>query len=491
MFNRKRFIFIVSILMLALVVQACGSTPATEAPAAAPTEAPAAEPTEAPAEEPTEAPAEEPAASEESVEFRVLIAFTDKRLDYTREQAAKFMELYPQYNVVVEGLGSYNEVFEAAMLSVEQGNAPGVIQFYEAATQEARDAVTADGEPLIKSVTDALGGKTEINGVKVVLDDIVDAPRNYYSLDGKMQSVPWNTSSTIMFSNMSIFEAAGVEKVPETWAEVDAACEAIMALDDAPDGCIAWPNHSWLVEQTLAQQGELFVNEDNGRSARATEVFMAGDGVTSYVQWWKDIYDKGYYLYTGKQRDWGGTTDLFNAQQVAMLLTSSSLATSVTDTGKEAGYEVEASFMPYSQDVPRHGNIIGGATLYLINNLSPEAETGALMFMNYFQNPESAAGWHKLTGYIPITQPAVDLLESEGWFEENPNYMVATNQLADSEPTPASLGPLVGNFMAIRDVFTAAVEKILVEDADVAETMKTANEEANALLADYNLLYGE
>ncbi|MBT7599963.1 MAG: extracellular solute-binding protein [Anaerolineae bacterium] len=327
--KRKFFILVASLLVLAFAVQAC-ATPA-EAPAA---EEPAAE--EPVAEEPA---AEEPAVEEsaEPIEIRVLIAFTDKRLDFTREQATAFNEQFPQYNVVIEGLGSYNEVFEAAILSVEQGNPPSVIQFYEAATQEARDAVTANGNPLIKSVTDALGGQTEVNGVKVVLEDVVDAPKNYYSLDGKMESVPWNTSTTIMFTNMSIVEAAGVTDVPETWEEVDAACESIMALDDAPDGCIAWPNHSWLIEQTMAQQGALFANQDNGRDGRATEVYLSSEGATNYIQWWKDSYDKGYYLYTGVQRDWGGTTDLFNAQQVAMLLTSSSLATSVTDAGNEAG----------------------------------------------------------------------------------------------------------------------------------------------------------
>jgi len=470
MFKHKNFI--VSLLVLVFVISAC--TSATEVPTIAPTVPSTAVPVDA-----------------EPLEIRVSIAFTDKRLDWTNERAAEFNALYPEYNVVIDPVGSYNEVFQAAMLGAEQGNPPAIIQFYEAATQEARDAVLPNGEPFIKSVTDALGGKTELNGVKVVLEDVVDAPRNYYALNGALQSVPWNTSTTIMFTNMSILAAAGVSKVPETWAEVEIACAAIMVLDDAPDGCIAWPNHSWLVEQTMAQQGELFVNEDNGRSARATEVYLASDGVIGYVQWWKDLYDAGYYLYTGKVRDWGGTTNLFNAQQVAMLLTSSSMATSLTDAGKEAGYEVKASFMPYNQDIPRKGNLIGGATLYLLNGLEPDVETGALMFMNWFQTPENSASWHKLTGYIPITQSAVDLLESEGWFATNPNYKVATLQLDDSEATPASLGPLVGNFMVIRDIFTAATEKIMVEDVDVVETMNTANEEANSALADYNLIYSE
>ena len=84
--------------------------------------------------------------------------------------------------------------------------------------------------------------------------------------------MPWNTSSTLLYANNTYLDAAGVAEVPETWAEVEAACEAIMALDDAPTGCITWPNHGWFFEQSIAQQGGLLANNDNGRSARADEV---------------------------------------------------------------------------------------------------------------------------------------------------------------------------------------------------------------------------
>ncbi len=60
--NKNRFLLIVALLMLGLIVVACGGG------AAEPTEAPAEEPTEAPAEEPTEAPAEEEVAEEPAEE---------------------------------------------------------------------------------------------------------------------------------------------------------------------------------------------------------------------------------------------------------------------------------------------------------------------------------------------------------------------------------------------------------------------------------------
>jgi sn-glycerol 3-phosphate transport system substrate-binding protein len=63
-------------------------------------------------------------------------------------------------------------------------------------------------------------------------------------------------------------------KPPATWQELEAACQKIMALPDAPQGCVTWPNHGWFYEQWMAQQNALLANNDNGRAARATQVFL-------------------------------------------------------------------------------------------------------------------------------------------------------------------------------------------------------------------------
>ena len=431
------------------------------------------------------------AQDDDKIEIPVWIGFTDGRLDWTRELAAEFNELYPEYNVVIEGYPSYNDAFDATLLAADQGNPPAVTHFFEAATQEARDAVTADGSPLFKSVEEAIADRTEINGVPVVLDDVVSAAADYYTLDGEFTSMPWNTSSAIMFNNMDILEAAGIEEIPATWGEIEAACAAIAELEDAPESCITWPNHSWFFEQSLGQQGALLANNGNGREARADEVFINSEEAIDYMTWWDSLNDAGYYVYTGTVRDWSGTYNLFIAQDVAFLIYSSSDTSLIMGDSAEAGFAAQASFMPYNENREFEGNLIGGATLWLNNGLAPEVEEGALMFMNWFSNPENAAAWHQLTGYIPITNPAIDLLQEEGWYDENPNSLVASEQLAAAEDTLATRGALIGNFVAIRDVITAAAEDILLNDVDVTERLTEANEEANELLEDYNELFAE
>lgn len=430
-----------------------------------------------------------PALAQDPTEIRVWIAFTDGRLDWTRERADEFNAAFPDYNVVVEGYASYEALFDAAALAFEQGTQPAILQYFEVATQDARDARLPDGTPWFVSVESALAGRDEVNGVPVVLDDVVSAAANYYTLDGEFTSMPWNTSSAIMFTNSEMLAAAGIDEIPDTWQGITAACETIMMMEGAPDNCITWPNHGWFFEQSVGQQGGLLANNENGRAGRATEVFIASEAGIAYVEWWASLNEAGYYIYTGAQRDWTGTYNAFIAQQVAFLIYSSSDTTLITNDSAAAGFTATASFMPHNGDVEYVGNLIGGASLWLSNGLDEGTQDGALMFLNWFSNAENAASWHQFTGYIPITNSAITLLEEEGWYEASPNSLVASEQLAAAQPGPATAGALIGGFVAIRDTVTAAIEDVLVNGTDVTEALTAAEVDANTILEEYNLLY--
>ena len=423
-------------------------------------------------------------AQDEPVEIAVWISFADYRLDWTNEVAAEFNAMFPQYNVVITGGYSYEEVFAQVAVAAEQGELPAVVHFFEAGTQDARDS------GLFKSIADALGDRTEINGLEVGLDDIIGPVRAYYTLDGQFTSMPWNTSSAIWFSNMNILNAAGITEPPTTWGEVDAACEAIMALDNAPEYCFSWPNHGWFFEQWLAQQNGLYVNNDNGRAERATEVAFNSDAGVAILAWMNDMYDKGYLYYSGAQGgdSWATVDQAYQTQQVAMAAYSSSDTTVYTQMGVDNGFETVASFLPYNEETGWTGNLIGGATLWLVDGLDPAVEDGALTFLVYLANTENAAAWHQLTGYIAIRNSANEMLEAEGWFDENPNQTVAAQQLSESQVTPATSGALVGGFPAIRNVVTAAIDRVLLTDEDPAAILEAAAAEANTIIEEYNLL---
>jgi sn-glycerol 3-phosphate transport system substrate-binding protein len=425
-----------------------------------------------------------PAAfAQEPTTVNVWVAFDDYRLDWANDVASAFNEAHPQYNVVITGGHSYETMFAEATVAGEQGDLPAAVHFFEAGTQDARDS------GLFKPVEEAIAGRTEIDGVPVPTDflGVVGA---YYTLDGVFTSFPWNTSSAIWFNNMTILNAAGVMDPPATWADVEAACDKIMAMDTAPEYCFTWPNHGWFFEQWLAQQDGLFVNNGNGRDARATEVAFNSDAGVAILTWLDDMYNKGYLFYSGAQGgdSWSTVDTAYSTQEVAMAAYSSSDTTLYTQYGVDGGFETVTSFLPYNDDTGWTGNLIGGGTLWLTDGLDPAVEDGALAFLSFVDNPENAASWHQLTGYMAVTQSGNDLLASEGWFEENPNQTTASDQLAQSTITPATSGALVGGFPAIRTEITGAIDRVLLTDDDPAAVLADAADAANTIIEEYNLL---
>ncbi|MCJ2542838.1 extracellular solute-binding protein [Thermostichus vulcanus] len=416
-------------------------------------------------------------------DVKVWIAFTDNRLDWAREKAAEFNEQFPQYNVTVEGYGNYEEIQQATDLAIQQNAAPAVVQWFEVGTQRARDF------GYFKSIADALGDRTEVNGIPVDFDDFIEPVVSYYTLDGKFTSMPWNSSSPILYSNTAILEKAGIDTPPATWQEVEAACEKIMALPDAPQGCITWPNHGWFYEQWMAQQDAVLANNGNGREGRATELFLDSEPSIAIASWWQSMEDQGYYVYSGRQRDWAATEQAIQTGTVAMAITSSADAANITNAAKENNIDIVTTRMPYNAETGWTGNLIGGASLWLVKDLPKEVEEGALSFMLWLNNTENAAEWHQVTGYLPIRESSVKLLESQGWFEENPNFYTASDQINNSTVTTATRGALLGPFPQIRDVITQTMEDLMLKGGDPAQAMAQANQQANQLLAEYNSLY--
>ena len=423
-------------------------------------------------------------AQDDAVEIPVWIAFSDYRLDWTVELAAEFNEMFPQYNVNIVGGYSYETVFAETQLAAEQGELPAVVQFFEAGTQDARDS------GLFKSIASALAGREDVEGFPVALDDFIGPVAAYYTLDGEFTSMPWNTSSAIWFNNMSILNEAGIDTAPATWDEVAAACEAIMAMDGAPEYCFTFPNHGWFFEQWLAQQDALFANNGNGREERATEVVFNSEAGVAVLEWLDEMAAAGYLYYSGAQGgdSWATVDQAFQTQQVAMAAYSSSDTPFCTNMGVDNGFEVTASFLPYNDDTGWTGNLIGGATMWLTDGLAEDVETGALAFLLFLTDTANAASWHQVTGYMPIRTSAVDLLASEGWFETNPNQTVAADQLAQSTVTPATSGAIIGAFPSIRNVVTAAIDRVLLTDEDAQSILDAAAAEANIILEEYNLL---
>ena len=142
--------------------------------------------------------------------------------------------------------------------------------------------------------------------------------------------------------------------------------------------------------------------------------------------------------------------------------------------------------MPYNDEVPLAGNMMGGFALRLAAGLSQAKQDGALAFMQYLNRPRSAAEWAKRHYRIPITWAAVDVLDREGWYRDNPQLRVAGDQLEAADGSPAALGPLLGGQAGIMGEITGAMHDVLADGAEPYTRFTRASERAQQILDAYN-----
>lgn len=434
------------------------------------------------------APAQAQACSNDApCEVEVFIGFDDQRHDWALARAAEFGAMFPQYRVNVVPFPNYEPLLDSYVLAQEMGDPPEVIQLMSSGTQFALDS------GYFRPVGQIIAGRDALLGQPVDFDDFVPVVASYYTVDGEWASLPWNTSTLILYANQTLLDHVGVAALPETWQEVEATCAQLQPLmdDGTLRGCITWPNHGWFFEQWLAQQNSELVNHGNGREGRPDRVNLTSDAALNIAQWQRDMYRAGHYLYSGTQGDWLGALHVFATLEVPFMLSSSAGVGGITRTAAGMGVEVTTGRMPYDAEVGWGGNTIGGATMWVTAGLQPEIEEAALAFLLYFSNTHNAADWHRLTGYVPVRQSALALLDEQGWFAENPAFRVASEQLADSPLTSATRGAIFGTFVETYDLITQALEDAMLTGRDLNEIMRAAQDEANLLLEEYNLLFGE
>lgn len=407
---------------------------------------------------------------------------------------AQFNEAHPDYQVNITGQ-DFRTLPELIAQAAAEGRTPDVAEYYFYMIQQARDSLRPDGQALFTSVQQAIAGRSEILGEPVVIDDILPAFREYFSYQGDLTSMPSVGTTSLLYANLDVLEAAGVTELPQTWAEVEAACAAIAALPDGPSYPITWSNHGTFFQQAIGSQDGLIADQDNGRSGRATTIDLSSPQMLAWAQWWRRLHQDGHYLYTGKIPDWEGTFRAFANQQVGIRISSSNDVDYTVQAARNAGFGLGVGIFPYNSDVAYGGNAVAGTSLCLANGLDESTSDGALAFLQFAHNPRNAADRHKANSFIPITQASFDLLEAEGWFAEHPYHRVPSDHVnryparlvnGRVNGAPPSLGALIGDFAGNQDVMTAAMGDVLALDADPVVRFAEATVEAQQRLDDYH-----
>jgi len=151
----------------------------------------------------------------------------------------------------------------------------------------------------------------------------IPAVRDYYSDDQGMVSMAFNSSTPILYYNVEMLAEAGIEAIDGSlsFSDFKALCDQIMEAD-VSEYCFTFGQVGWFFEQTLANSGGLYFNENNGRTGRATEaVFNEGVGVEVF-EFYTSLIQEGYSPNLGST--WSETDSTFQTGQSAIMIDSTS-----------------------------------------------------------------------------------------------------------------------------------------------------------------------
>ncbi|MBS4205545.1 ABC transporter substrate-binding protein [Lederbergia citrea] len=309
---------------------------------------------------------------------------------------------------------------------------------------------------------------------------------NYYKVDGKFYSMPFNSSTPVMYYNKDAFKKAGLdpEKAPETFEEVEAASKKIVESNKQMKG-FALQAYGWLFEELLANQGGILMNNDNGRSDTPTEVAFDNEKGKSIFEWAKRMVDNGTFANYGINED--NMVAGFLAGDVAMFLQSSASSRDVIDN---APFEVGVAFLPHPEKEERQGVAIGGASLWMSSGKDEAEQNAAWEFMKYLQTPDVQAKWHVGTGYFAINPAAYDEQVVKDSYEKMPQLQVAVNQLQATKPSYATQGALMDMIPESRKIIETALETVY-NGGDVEKTFEDAVKQVNAAIEQSNKSRGK
>ncbi len=407
--------------------------------------------------------------AQDTIKLNFWHAMSGARLEPVNTLVERFNESHPNIEVDATFTGSYEETLNQAITSAQSGNPPNIIQTYEVGTQMMWDS------PYIVPIEDiAEPGEVDWG-------DFLNVVRRYYTnREGKLVSMPFNSSTAILYYNKDMFREAGLDpdNPPSTYEEVEEVGKQLVESGVARDALtFGWP--TWVFEQSHYWTNNLYVNNGNGREGRATEVLFDEEPGQRIMQTWADWEDEDILVYGGREYE---PDSALLSQRVAMLAQSTSHAKDIVET---APFEVGTTFLPRPAWAERGGTTIGGASLYIFEDDEEKMEA-AWEFVKFISSTESAVYWHKQTGYFPIRYSALRKLMNEGWFAENPNFLTAFLQVLTAKRTPATSGAIVGRFPQIRDIVDEAVTNIFADEATVEEALDKAAKDANEVIEQYN-----
>ena len=404
-------------------------------------------------------------------------AMTGKNGDTVQALVDKFNASQKDYKINPVYKGSYIETLNAGIAAYRAGQSPAILQVAEVGTATMMAAKGA-----VKPVYQLMAENNE----KFDPNIYIPAIKGYYTdTSGKMLSMPFNSSTAVMYYNKDAFKKAGLdpEKAPATWPEFFAVARKLKASGMEGGFTTNWI--SWIqLENFSAWHNVPFGTRSNGFGGLDTQFVFNNPLQVRHFQTIYDLSKEKVFIYGGRENK---ANPLFTSGQVGLHFESIGGYGSMKANCK---FDFGVARLPYYPDVPGapQNSIIGGASLWVLNGKSNAEYKAVADFFSFISLPENQAFWHQQTGYLPITTAAYELTKAQGYYKTNPGLEIAIKQLLNKSPTSNSAGIRFGSMTQVREIEDQTWEDILADKISVKDGLDKMVKDGNKALREFERL---
>ena len=274
-------------------------------------------------------------------------------------------------------------------------------------------------------------------------------------LDGRTWSIPFSANNVAIFYRPSLFEAAGIKNLPQTWQELKEVANQLTSGANNQHGIFLplgkgeftvfmWLPFLWSAE------GEILTNQDPKLNTPEAETAL---------QLWLDLVKTDAAILSQPER--GYEEDNFVSGKVAMQISGSWALRYMKQKGIDFGV------MPIPRD-RISATAIGGENLFLFKT-DPMRERAAWKFAEYVASEEFQTTWATETGYLPINLKSQKSEVYANYVNEQPEIDIFIKQMSSGHTRP-----LLADYPRISESLGRAIEATLLQKNTPADALKSA-----------------
>ena len=390
-----------------------------------------------------------------------------------QSQCEDFNASQSEHQVACVGSGTYEVGMQKAIAAYRTGNAPVLIQFFDAGTL---DLMLSDAVVPVEEILPEVDWSNYIAGA-----------RSYYETsDGRLFAQPYNSSTLLFYANMTQLNEAGVETMPTTWEEIIAAAEKLKAAGHACPYVIN-SNNPWnMVEQFSARHGLPLASNGNGFGGLDAEYVLNSTFLAEHLQNFVDWRAEGL-IKLDIDTTAGDYTAAFNTGECAMMENSSG---SYTGAAKAFGeeYELGLGLTPMYEAYERHNTFVGGASIYVMKGHDEAELAAAGAFLDFLRQPEQQMFFTKTTGYVPVTNDVLDAIEAAGEGQDYPTAAIGIESM-NQPGTDDTRGIRLGFFVQFRELLMEEIQKAFNDEQTMQVALDNAKTRGDELLRRFEQTY--